>query len=105
MRFRKSGCNHEKERKVCLRPMRKKIIRCFKREIKRGKFRSKRKAKFPSKPQFVFISTIVVTKDVIPIFVGLVLFRTAFIQQPVQKDMLFLIFSLPSFQHHPSLLD
>lgn len=62
------------------------------------------KAKSPSKPQFSFITTILVTKDVMPMFVGLGFFRAAFIQHPAQKDMSFLIFSLSSFQHHPSLL-
>lgn len=38
-------------------------------------------------------------------FVGLTFFRAALIQQPVQKDTSFFIFSLSSFQHHPSLFD
>lgn len=47
----------------------------------RPKFKGNRKAEFPSKPRFAFTATIVVRKDVMTMFVGLVVFRAAFIQQ------------------------
>lgn len=79
MGFRKSVCNHKKEWGQCLRTM-KKIYQMLYWGM-RAKFKGNRKAEFPSKAQFAFTATTAVTKDVMTMFVGLAVFRAAFIQQ------------------------
>lgn len=64
----------------------------------RAKFKGNRKAEFPSKPQFAFTATLAVTKDVMTMFVGLVVFRAAFIQQGhVIFNLQPIFLSAPSF--------
>lgn len=77
----------------------KKIYQMLYWEIERAKFKGYKKAEFPSKPQFAFTATIVVTEDVMTMFVGLVV-----LELPLSsKDISFLISSLSSCQHCPLL--